>query len=115
MPAHLREACFAGSNSPDRVGCKHTEMVKSPCPNHEYRRCTRREGQTARFCRLCINQQEMAERWRNIRKAFMIIRSSTRKRSAAPKPAVISAATKPWIQSFFHCVLILCKKVSELS
>jgi hypothetical protein len=96
MRVHLREACFAGPNSPARVGCKHTEMIRNPCPNHDYRPRARRKGQTARFCRLCLNQQEMADRWKNVRKAFVTIRSSTRKRLAAVKPPGISAAAKQW-------------------
>ena len=96
MPVHFTKACFAGPNSFARVGRNHTAMIKDPCPNHDYRPKAKRKRQTARFCRLCLNQQEMAERWRNIRKAFMTIRSSTRKRSAAAKPPTISAAAKQW-------------------
>jgi hypothetical protein len=72
------------------------EVVNSPCPNHEYRSRAKRMGQTASLCKLCLDQQEMAERWRNIRRAFITIRSSTRKRSVAQNPPVISASAKQW-------------------
>lgn len=101
MPVHLGEGCFIGPNSPARVGHKHTEMVESPCPNHEYRSRAKRMGQTAELCRLCLNQQEMAERWKNIRKAFMTIRSSSRRGSALLKRPIISAARNQWKVSIF--------------
>jgi hypothetical protein len=94
MPVRLAEHCFIGSKPPARVGRDDKEEA-SPCPNHEYRSCAERKGQTEKFCRLCLNQQEMAARWRNIRKAFITIRSSTRK-ALAPSPAVISTEIKHW-------------------
>lgn len=97
MPAPIKEDGFIGPNPPARVGHDNNkEVVQDPCPNHEYRPRAKRMGQTTDFCRLCINQQEMAERWKNIRKAFLTIRSSTRKRSAAQNTPVISAAAKQW-------------------
>jgi hypothetical protein len=96
MPVPIGQDGFMGPNSPARLGRKHKEMVESTCPNHEYRSCAKRMGQRTGFCRLCLNQQEMAERWRNIRKAFVIIRSSTRKRSADRKPAVIPQSGTQW-------------------
>jgi hypothetical protein len=96
MPVCIREDGLIGLNAPARVRRDDREVVKDPCPNHEYRHRAKRKGQTARLCRLCLDQQEMSKRWKDIRKAFITVRSSTRKRSAAPKPAVISVATKQW-------------------
>jgi hypothetical protein len=96
MPVDLAEPCVTDRNPPARVQGDEKEVVRIPCPNHEYRSCAKRMGQIASRCRLCLNQQEMAERWRNIRKAFMTIRSYTRKRSAAQKEPVISPAARPW-------------------
>ncbi len=96
MPVRLKEHCFIRPNAPARVRREKKKVVKDPCPNHEYRSRANRMGQTAEFCRLCINQHEMAERWKNIRKAFMTIRSSTRRRSAAVKAPAISAARSDW-------------------
>lgn len=97
MPVLIKEDGFMGPNPPARVEHDNNKEVRrDPCPNHEYRARAKRMGQMASFCRLCLNQQEMAKRWKDIRKAFMTIRSSTRKRSAAATPAVISVATKQW-------------------
>ncbi len=93
MPVPIKEDGFAGPNAPARVG---QEVVQDPCPNHEYRPRAKRMGEIASFCRLCLNQQEMSKRWKDIRKAFMTIRSSTPKRCGPAKPRVISAARNKW-------------------
>jgi hypothetical protein len=97
MPVPLREGGFIGPNPPARVGQDNNkEGLQDTCPNHEYRPRAKKKGQIASFCRLCLNQQEMTKRWKDIRKAFMTIRSSTRKRLAATKSPVISAARQQW-------------------
>ena len=76
-----------------------TQLVKNPCPNHEYRSRTKRMGQVAKYCALCMDQQEMAARWKKIRKALATIQRFTRKSSAAAKPASASAAKTQWAVS----------------
>ena len=100
MPIQLPEHDSRADNSPSRVqGTERneaTQTVRNPCPNHPYRRRTRRMGQVAKYCALCIGQQEMAERWKNIRKALATLRCFTRKSSAAAKPASVSPARTQW-------------------
>jgi len=43
-----------------------------------------------------MDQLEMAERWKNVRKALATIRRSTRKSSVAAKPASVSSARNQW-------------------
>jgi hypothetical protein len=43
-----------------------------------------------------MDQQEMMERWKKIRKALTTIRCLTRKSSAAAKPASFAAAKTQW-------------------
>jgi len=100
MPIRPREHDFRARNSPGRVQdagtCENTQLVRNPCPNHEYRSRTTRDGSLAKFCVLCLNQAAMRERWKKIRKALATIRRSTRKSSAAAKPASVSAAKTQW-------------------
>jgi hypothetical protein len=100
MPARPPEHDFRVDNSPSRVQDterkEKTQLVKNQCPNHEYRCRTKRMGQVAKYCGLCVDQQEMAERWKKIRKALATIRCFTRKSSAAAKPASVSAARTQW-------------------
>ena len=100
MPIRPPEQAFRVDNSPSRVQDtdrnEKTQLVRNPCPNHEYRPRTKRMGQVAKYCALCMDQQEMAKRWRNIRKALTTIRCSTRKSSAAANLASVSAAATQW-------------------
>ena len=70
--------------------------IKDRCPNHPYRCRTIRDSKLEKFCALCIDQAAMRERWKKIRKALATIRRSTRKSSAAAKPASVSAANNQW-------------------
>jgi hypothetical protein len=96
MSARPTERAIRVDNSPSRVQDternEKVQVVKNPCPNHEYRSRTKRMGQVAKYCALCMDQQEMAARWKKIRKALATIRRFTRKSSAAAKPASISPA-----------------------
>ena len=89
MPVQPPEHDFRALNLPPRVqddgAHEKTQLVRNLCPNHVYRPRTKRMGQVAKFCALCMDQQEMAKRWKNIRKALATIRCSTRKSSAAAK------------------------------
>ena len=99
MPVHPPECDFRVDNSPSRAQehlQENARLVRNPCPNHLYRTCTRRMGQVAKYCALCMNQQEMAERWKNIRKALATSRRFTRKSSSAGKPAEVAAARTHW-------------------
>jgi hypothetical protein len=71
-------------------------MFRNSCPNRLYRRRTKRMGQVAEFCALCMGQQEMAARWKNIRKALASIRCFTGRSLPAAKPASVVAATTQW-------------------
>jgi hypothetical protein len=75
---------------------EQTQLVRNPYPNHVYHPRTKRMGKVSKYRALCMNQQEMAERWKNIRKALATIRCSTRKSLAAAKPAPVSAARTQW-------------------
>ena len=96
MPVRLPEHAFRVDNSPSRVQDternQKTQLVKNTCPGHEYRSRTKRMGQVAKYCALCMDQQEMAARWKNIRRALATIRRFTRKSSAASEPASVSPA-----------------------
>ena len=98
MPVQPTAHGFTALNSPRRVQGVGThekiQLLRSPCPNHEYRSRTKRMGQVAKYCALCMDQREMAERWKNIRKALVTIRCSTRKSSAAAKPRSAFPAEK---------------------
>src|SRR5208337_5547330 len=86
-------------NPPSRVQDQiqeKTQLAKNPCPNHEYRSRTKRMGEVAKYCALCMDQQEMATRWKNIRKALATIRCLTRKSSAAANAASAFAAKTRW-------------------
>lgn len=100
MPIRPTAHSFGALNSSPRVQDtgtnERTQLIKNPCPNHVYRPRTKRMGQVAKFCALCMNQQEMAERWKNIRKALATIRCSTRKSSAAAKPAAVPRSKDQW-------------------
>jgi len=98
MPVRPTEQGFRALNSPPRVqddgAHEKTQLVRNPCPNHEYRPRTKRMGRVAKFCALCMDQQEMRGRWKNIRKALATVRRSTRRSSAAAKAALVSARTQ---------------------
>jgi hypothetical protein len=98
MPVRPAAHVFRALNSSPRVQDtgthEKTQLVRNHCPNHEYRSRTIRRGKIAELCALCINQREMAERWKNIRKALATIRCSIRKSSAAAKPASVSRVEK---------------------
>ena len=100
MPVQPTEHGFRALNLPPRVqddwAHEKTQLVRNPCPNHVYRPRTKRMGQVAKYCALCMDQQEMVERWKNIRKALATIRRFTRKSSAAAKPASVSATRTQW-------------------
>ena len=88
MPARPSEHGFTALNSPSRVQDARThELVRNPCPNHEYRSRTTRDGSLAKFCSLCINQAVMRERWKKIRKALVTLRRFSRKSSSIAKLA----------------------------
>jgi hypothetical protein len=100
MPVRPPEHDFRVDNPTLRVQDternQKTQLVKNPCPNHEYRPRTKRMGQVAKYCALCIGQLEMAARWRKIRKAVATIRCLTRKSSVAAKAASVPAAKTEW-------------------
>jgi head-tail adaptor len=91
MPVRPPEHDFRVDNSSwrvqDTVRNEKTHLVKYPCPNHEYRSRTKRMGQVAKYCALCMDQQDMAARWKSIRKAVATIRCFNRKSSVAAKAA----------------------------
>lgn len=93
MPILPTEHDFKAVNSPPSVqdtGTHEKRVIKNPCPNHENRPRTKRMGQVAKYCALCMDQQEMAARWKNIWKALATIRCFTRKSSPAAEPASTS-------------------------
>jgi hypothetical protein len=98
MPTRPTEQGFRALNLPARVhdtgAHERTQLAKNLCPNHEYRSRTKRMGQAAKYGALCMDQREMAERWKNIRKALVTIRCSTRKSSAPAKPRMAFPADK---------------------
>jgi hypothetical protein len=100
MPVRPPEHDFRADNPPSRVqGAEKneaTQTVRNPCPNHPYRRRTKRMGQVAEYCALCMDQQEMAGRWKNIRKTLATLRHLSRKPSAAAKSASAPAAKTQW-------------------
>ena len=108
MPVRPPEHAFRVDNSSSRVQDternEKTHLVKNPCPNHEYRPRTKRMGQVAKYCALCMDQQEMAERWKSIRKAVATIRCFTRKSSVAAKAASVPAAKTEWEVSIVRTV-----------
>jgi len=98
MPARPPENDFVIDNSPSRVqGTEKneaTQTVRNFCRNHPYRRRTRRMGQVASYCALCMDQQEMAARWKKIRKALATIRCS--RLFGAAKATSVPAAKTYW-------------------
>ena len=95
-PEHDFRVDNSSSRVQDTVRNEKTHLVKNPCPNHEYRPRTKRMGQVAKYCALCIDQQEMAARWKSIRKAVATIRCFNRKSSVAAKAASVPAAKTEW-------------------
>jgi len=72
------------------IKCHQKQLVKKPCPNHEYRSRTTPNGRLAKFCSLCMGQEEMMRRWKKIREALTVVRRSTRRSSSAGATASFS-------------------------
>jgi len=100
MPIPPTEHDSRVDNSPPECrtpkNAKRGRLVRNRCINHEYRSRAKRMGQVAKFCALCMDQQEMAARWKKIRKALATIRCCTRKSSAAAKATSIPTANTQW-------------------
>ena len=74
------------------IKCHQKQLVKKPCPNHQYRSRTTRSGRLARFCSLCMGQEKMRHRWERIREALTVVSRSTRRSSSAGVTASASEA-----------------------
>jgi hypothetical protein len=71
------------------VNHRKKKPIKNPCPNHNYRSRTIRDGKLEKFCALCINQAAMRVRWKNIRKALATLRRFSRKSSSTANLAAV--------------------------
>ena len=98
MPVRPPEHGFTALNLPSRVQDARThELVRNPCPNHEYRSRTTRDGSLAKLCSLCLNQAAMRGRWKKVRKALATPRRFSRKSSSIAKLAAACQA-RNWHQ-----------------
>ena len=77
------------------INYRKKKLVNKPCPNHEYRSRTIRNGRLAKFCSLCMDQNEMMRRWKKIREVLTVVSRSTRRSSAAGATASVSEPRNP--------------------
>jgi hypothetical protein len=100
MPIRPKARGFRALKSSPRVEDagtdEKTQVISKTCPNHVYRPRTKRMGEVAKYCALCMDQEEMAARWKKIRKALATVRCLTRKSSVAAKAASVPAAKTQW-------------------